>query len=406
MFRQLSREQKIMLGTLALINFFNYVDRQVIFPLFGSIKKEFLVSDFQLGLLGAAFMFTHSLASVPLGILADRYSRKAIISFGVGFWSLMTFFSGLAANFKSLLIARSAVGLGESSYGPAATAMISDNVPQSLRARSLGWFNMGMFVGGTFGAMLGGMVAFYADNWRAAFFVVALPGLFLALWSLKLKDNRVHHQNFKPQIWLLFKNPAYVWILVSGCLVTFAAGAFISWGIEYVVRFKGYSLRDASLILGSTLMAAGSVGVLAGSALADWAQSKFVFGRSLVVSLALILAGPLMLLGFAGGERGVWFFVFFFFGTMFLCFYHSPSTAVMHDIVPKHWRASAFGFYVLIIHLFGDTPAPAVVGKISDRVGLKTSLAWCTLLVFLSGLAFLAVSELIRRKKVLLEAEG
>src|SRR5207253_2440064 len=101
--KNISREQKTMLAVLALINFFNYVDRQVIFPVFHLIKAEFNVSDFQLGLLGTVFMLIHSLASLPFGVLADRYSRKAIIAGGVLFWSAASFASGLAQSFRTLL---------------------------------------------------------------------------------------------------------------------------------------------------------------------------------------------------------------------------------------------------------------------------------------------------------------
>src|SRR5689334_960051 len=115
MFKELSREQKIMLVVLAMINLFNYVDRQVVFPLFHLIKADFRVSDFELGLLGTSFTLVHSIASLPLGMLADKYPRKVIIAGGVLFWSIASFASGLAGNFKTLLGIRSVVGIGEAS---------------------------------------------------------------------------------------------------------------------------------------------------------------------------------------------------------------------------------------------------------------------------------------------------
>ena len=86
----MTHDQKRLLWTLALINFFNYVDRQVVFPLFPLIKDEFSVSDFELGLLGTVFMLVHSLASLPLGYLADRVHRPRLIAAGVFFWSITT----------------------------------------------------------------------------------------------------------------------------------------------------------------------------------------------------------------------------------------------------------------------------------------------------------------------------
>ncbi|MDB4940309.1 MAG: hypothetical protein JWO40_734 [Candidatus Doudnabacteria bacterium] len=408
MIKNLTRDQKFILWVLAFINFFNYIDRQVIFPLFHSIQNEFHVTDTQLGLLGTVFMLVHSLASVPLGLLADKYSRKKLIASGVTFWSITSFLSGLAPNFSALLGIRSMVGIGEASYAPAATAMISDNFPSENRAEAQGYFNIGMFVGGTLGAMIGGIIA-YHFSWRYAFFLVSIPGFFLAWLSTKLKEKIVVHEEETIPLWQLFKNPAFVWIIISGTLVTFAVGAYVSWGVEFVRRYKGYNLQQASIILGVTMMLAGVIGVFLGSYIADYLQRSIAWGRSLTIAFSLILAAPLMYFGVHDDHSKFLFLFLFFSGTVLLSFYHGPATAVIHDVVPKHMRASAFAVYVLIIHLLGDTPAPAVVGKISDltnsplfgsHAGLRFGLELVTGLVFLSGLSFLVVSSIIQKGKI------
>ncbi len=408
MLKNLSRDQKFMLFVLAFINFFNYIDRQVIFPLFHNIQVDFHVTDTQLGLLGTVFMLVHSLSSVPLGVLADKTSRKSLIAGGVGFWSIASFASGLATNFSALLGIRSLVGIGEASYAPAATAMISDNFPAENRAQAQGFFNVGMFIGGTLGAMIGGVIAFHF-NWRYAFFLVSIPGFFLAWLSTKIKEVKIPHQEERTPLWQLFKNPAFTWIVISGTLTTFAVGAYISWGVEFVRRYKGYDLQQASIILGLTMMFAGVIGVFLGSYIADELQKRIAWGRALTVAFSLMAAAPLMYLGVHNDSSKLLFLFAFFLGTVLLSFYHGPATAVIHDIVPKNMRASAFAVYVLVIHLLGDTPAPAVVGRISDLTnipmmgshsGLKFGLELVTGLVFLSGLAFLMVSNNIQKGKV------
>lgn len=390
---------------LALINLFNYVDRQVIFPLFHLIKADFGVSDLELGLLGTVFMLVHSVTSLPLGVLADTYSRKTIIAGGVLFWSVASFASGLAHNFKQLLGVRSVVGIGEASYAPAATAMIADNIPQKFWSQAQGVFNAGLFIGGTLGAMLGGVIGFYFNNWRWPFFLVSIPGAILGMWALRLKDVRTEHPPEKIQFKVLFVNPAFVWLLIGGLCSTFASGAFVSWGTEFVVRFKGYNLRDTSLILGSTLMLAGVIGVFGGSFLADWLQAKVKWGRSLVLAGSQLLAFPLMMLGLYGNGKSPIFILYFFLGTSFLSFYYGPVTAVMHDIVPANLRATAFALYILIIHLLGDTLAPAVVGAISDRFNLQIGMEFAALFVFFSACAFFVVADLIKKQRVGLQTE-
>lgn len=386
-----------MLWVLTLINLLNYLDRQVVFPLFGQLKIEFGLTDFHLGILGTMFLLVQSLATFPMGILADRVSRKVIIAGGVFLWSAATFASGLAGSFKALLGIRSVVGIGEASYGPAAVSMITDNFPDEMNAQVQGIFSIGMLIGGTLGAIIGGLVAFYFNNWRLAFFIVSIPGVILALSAFLIKDKRVVHNEPKVSLWSLAKNSALAWIIVSGTLVSFAVGAFITWGVEFITRYKDYNVKDASLILGVGMMAASVVGVLAGSYIADYLHKKYHWGRSMVVALSLIISAPLMYFGLADTTKGL-FLIFFLTGAAFLSVYLGPVTAVLHDVVPKQFRASAFGIYVLIIHLIGEAFAPAIIGTISDAHGLRAALEFSTLFVFLAGVAFLPVAWILYKK--------
>ena len=93
-----------------------------------------------------------------MGLLADRVSRRVIVGAGVAFWSFATFMSGLANSFGMLLGFRALVGVGEASYGPAAVSMISDNFPSETNSQIQGVFNVGMLVGGTLGAIIGGLI--------------------------------------------------------------------------------------------------------------------------------------------------------------------------------------------------------------------------------------------------------
>lgn len=389
-----------MLVILTLINLLNYLDRQVVFPLFALLKADFGLTDFHLGILGTMFLLVQSLAAFPMGILADRVSRRVIVSAGVAFWSLATFASGLANNFASLLGIRSAVGIGEASYGPAAVSMISDNFPPETNSRIQGIFNVGMLVGGTLGAVIGGLVAFYFNDWRLAFFIVSIPGFVLAFLALRIKDTRVTHHEEKISLFTLIENKAFLWLIASGTLVSFAVGAFITWGVEFISRYKDYNVRDASLILGFGMMVASTVGVLLGSYLADKLHKKYAWGRSVVVAVSLMIAGPLMYFGLADTGKGAFLF-FFFTGAIFLSVYLGPVTAILHDIVPKQFRGSAFGIYVLFIHLIGEAFAPAIIGIISDAHGLRAALEFSTLFVSLAGLAFLPVVYLTQKERSL-----
>jgi len=89
-----------------------------------------------------------------------------------------------------------------------------------------GIFNIGLVVGGTTGAIIGGMVAYYFSSWRLAFFIASLPGFVLAYFAFRIKDEKVKHNEPKLHIKTLFKNHAYIWVVISGIFVSFAAGSF------------------------------------------------------------------------------------------------------------------------------------------------------------------------------------
>src|SRR5258706_11400649 len=159
---------------MAAMNFINYVDRQVVFPLFHVLADEFDLTDFELGLLATSFMLVHSVALLPFGWLADRASRTRIVAYGAVVWSVATVATGLASSYNFLLGIRSVVGIGEAAYAPAATAIITDAFPQDQRARAQSYFAMGMFMGGTVGMILGGILGEWVGC-RAAFYLVGLP---------------------------------------------------------------------------------------------------------------------------------------------------------------------------------------------------------------------------------------
>ncbi|MEE8116149.1 MAG: MFS transporter [Gemmatimonadales bacterium] len=172
---------------LALINIVNYLDRNVIFVLFEPIKRDLGLTDTQLGWLGAAFVIVFSLAAIPLGILSDLKSRRAVIAGGVMVWSVFTALGGLTRNFFQLFVCRSMVGVGEAAYSPAAQSLIADFFPSKGRALALGIFSGGLALGGVAGIWLGGELE-HLYGWRAAFLAVGIPGFVLAMLVAQLRD--------------------------------------------------------------------------------------------------------------------------------------------------------------------------------------------------------------------------
>ncbi len=179
-------EQARLLAVLALINFVNFADRQVLNPLVPLLRQHFGVTDTQLGSLQWVLLVVLALASIPSGYLADRFNEPKIIAAGVLFWSVAAIASGLAPTFAFLFVARGLVGIGEAAYAPAAQSLISDSFSRQNRALAQSIFASGMILGGVSGLALGGIMG-ERHGWQHAFFIVGLLGVLPGLTALKLK---------------------------------------------------------------------------------------------------------------------------------------------------------------------------------------------------------------------------
>lgn len=387
-----------VLLVITAMNFINYVDRQCIFPLFTLIKAEFDVSDFHLGLLGTVFMVVHSVAILPFGLLADHWNRTRLVSIGAFFWSVATLASGAATSFKALLLARAAVGTGESAYTPAAATMISDSFPAQERARVQSYYNLGMFGGGTAGMVIAGLLGSWL-GWRATFFVVALPGMILAMYAWRTPDparKSLARLEILNSLRILAGISSYRWVLAGGTLAIFSSGAFITWGTVFAIRYYGMDLREASLVLATTVLLAGVLGVLSGGWLADWLHARWAWGRAATIGISFLIAAPFLAMSlYAPGKP--WLVALLFVSTYFMGFYHGPATAVIHDVTPEWMHGRSYALYIFLTHLIGDVTAPALVGKIADVANLRAGLLLAAIAVGVGGAAFLMAAWRIAR---------
>src|SRR6185436_533464 len=114
--------------TIALM-MFDYVDRQIIVSLFPHMKRDWGLSDTQLGALVSIVSVTIALGALPVALLADRTSRVKSIVVMATLWSLSTISCMFTRSYGQLLAARALVGLGEAGYGSAGAALIASHFP-------------------------------------------------------------------------------------------------------------------------------------------------------------------------------------------------------------------------------------------------------------------------------------
>ena len=190
-----------VLGVLVLVYILNFIDRQVVSILAVDIKADLGLTDSDMGFLGgAAFAVFYALFGIPLGRLADNWSRVKLLSAGLALWSAMTALSGFARNQATLSLARMGVGIGEATAGPTAYSLISDYFPKRQRATALAIYSSGLYLGGGASLFIGALIVKAWNEaypgggplglvgWQAAFLAVGIPGLIVALWVATLRE--------------------------------------------------------------------------------------------------------------------------------------------------------------------------------------------------------------------------
>src|SRR5690242_2799551 len=98
------------------LNFFNYVDRNVLFATVPLIQKEIPGTDAQYGFLTTAFFVCYMCFAPVVGPVADRWPRKWIIAAGAVLWSLATLLTAWTHNYTELLVRHAVVGIGEATF--------------------------------------------------------------------------------------------------------------------------------------------------------------------------------------------------------------------------------------------------------------------------------------------------
>jgi MFS family permease len=387
-------QQARLLAVLALINFVNFADRQVLNPLVPLLRQHFNVSDAQLGSLQMVCLVVLALASIPFGYLADRFNEPKIICIGVMIWSVAAIGSGLAPTFGILIFARAMVGIGEAAYAPAAQSLISDSFSREHRALAQSIFASGMILGGIFGLALGGIMG-ARHGWQHAFIIVGALGIIPGLSALKLKEPPRRPRSEVVALKQLLRVPAFVAMIVAGVCITFSSVSFVTWGIDYATNYKNFSLREAALSLAVIALLSSVLGALCGGYFADLAQKRYSYGRILVIACAFLVAAPFLLLAIQSDEKGV-VLAGFFVAMFFMSWYHGPTTAVLHDLTPQRAHATAIGLYMFATQLLGAL-GPLLIGKVSDMSDLQIGLQAATAVMVFGALLLLLVIYFVRR---------
>lgn len=365
-----------VLGVLVTVYVFNFIDRQILAILAPSIKAELLLSDTQIGALsGVAFGIFYATLGIPIARLADRYSRVNVIAISLSIWSLMTALSGLAANFWQLLAARIGVGIGEAGGSPPSHSLLADYFAPSKRATALGIYALGIPIGILFGNLAGGWVD-EIFGWRYAFFVVGIPGIFLAiLLRVTVREPPRGHTEttkqtleqvpFSVVVKTMWQKKSFRHMSLGAATQAFVGYGAIAWMPMFLVRSHDMSSGEVGTALGLIIGIFGGLGTFLGGYLADRFGTKNVKWYMLIPALGFLITVPFGFVVFYTHNLMV-ALACYCLPAFLINLYTGPTFGMTQGLAPLAMRAAAAALLLFIINIIGLVFGPTTVGLLSD----------------------------------------
>lgn len=396
--------RRYALGLLLAVNLLNYIDRQVLFAVFPLIKTDLQLSDTALGLLGSAFMFVYLFFAPLFGWLGDHWNRTRLAAGGLVIWSFATTLAGFATGYKSLLAARATVGIGEASFATVSPGLITDFFPKEQRSRVLAWFYVAIPVGSALGYILGGVLG-QRYGWHAAFMLVGLPGLLLAvpLFLLRTpsrgtdKTGSLALHNVKEataKYAALFRNRSFVWNTLAMAAMTFAIGGLAQWIPSFLHRVHTVDLIKGNTLFGATTVLAGILGTLTGGWLGDYWQKHNGKGYLLLSGWGFLIGTPFAVWALLAPGL-VSCIIAIFLAEFFLFLNTGPLNTVILNVTNPAIHSMAFAMNIFFIHALGDAVSPFIIGWLSDLWSLRSALLITPLAMVLAGICCFIGSKFV-----------
>jgi MFS transporter, Spinster family, sphingosine-1-phosphate transporter len=391
-------------GILFALMVVDYVDRQVVVSMFAHLKRQWDLSDGQLGALVSVVSVTVALGAVPLSLLADRWSRVKSIFLMALVWSFATIACAFATSYPQLLGTRAVVGVGEAAYGTVGAALLASLFPVRMRSTVIGGFLAAGMMGSVLGVVVGGFIA-ERWGWQAGFGAVGVPGLVLALvFLLIVRDYKTvalpskdytpgtHRLSARAVVAELLR-PRTAWVTCVGAgLSLLVVSTMWAWLPSFFNRYYGVAPDRAGLMTGLIVLI-GGLSALLWSVVADRLSARIPRARLLVPAATAVLTALCMTAAFALLSPGPVQFALIALGALLMLGSVGPTDAVVIDVIHPGLRATAVSILSLTRNLFGLAGGPLVTGALSDVFGLDVALSIVPLAGLIAAVVLVIASK-------------
>jgi MFS family permease len=383
----------------------SFIDRQILGLLVAPIKKDFGVSDTQIGLLtGLAFSLFYTFLGLPLGRIADTRSRRNLIGVSVFLWSLFTGCCSLARSFWSLIFTRIGVGFGEAGLSPAAYSMFSDIFPKERLGVAMSIFYMGVFLGQSLALLVGGTTVQAVSHmssitlpllgtiapWRITFLIAAAPGIPFALLVFTLREplrrgllqsggeNKLNAKETLRQVGMRWSSVAGI---CGGMICQAICNyGFMAWVPTFFARTYHWAPGQTGRALGLIIATFGCLGMYVGGRVSDRWLKRGIYDAPLRLGVpSAIGTGILFPLAFLA-HNATWTLALICPALFCLALPMGTAVAALQMIFPNQVRGQVSAFYLFCLNLGGLSIGPLMPGVLNDYVfhseaAIGTSLA-------------------------------
>lgn len=378
-----------VLTALLVVYILNFVDRQLLSVVAPQMKPELGISDTAFGLLtGFGFALLYTFVGIPLAQFAETRHRVWIMTVCLALWSAMTALCGLAAEvtiagvtigaFWILLACRVGVGIGEAGCTPPANSLIADYYPPKSRSTALGYYAMGVTLGGLLANLIGGPIT-DAFGWRAAFFLLGLPGIAAAvILKLTVKEPPRGHTDppgtvrrerpkFTDAMRELASKPSFWTMTAAATIAAFCGYGIASFQSLFLNRSFGLTAGEAAVMINAPVALSSAFGTLATGWLAEKLGKRHPNAIAWLPGIGLTASVPFYFLAFTTHNLTLCL-IGLCVGGAIKYGYLAAQYTIGQGVVPAQMRAVSTAILLFVVNLVGYGLGPLFIGALSDAL--------------------------------------
>jgi len=240
---------KKIFGTLFFSMFGTVTGVGIVVPLLPVYASNLGAGGIYIGLIFGSFSLSRTFLLPYFGRFSDKKGRKPFIIIGLFAYTLVSLAFIISSSVESLIAIRFLQGIASAMIMPAVQAYVGEITPAGREGFTMGVFNMSMFLGLSFGPLIGGVIRdrFTLDASFASMGFLTFLGFLLSFFLLPpTTSERVSRRRTEPLAWK--------WVVydrdMAGLFIfrlAYAACIGVIWSFLPVLADSEFSLASSSI---------------------------------------------------------------------------------------------------------------------------------------------------------------